>query len=271
MTTDQIGHSDHDLSAYAALSAKLPQMSADEDLLITPADFPEMLPDQLDFDGLVFDTSFTRGIGWTGDDRPFAITDRSLGFSGFALPEGYRRFGLWLLHLVFSGRDWAGLRLTHPKSRARYFYASVQRPPQSPFGLQVGQPETYSGCLYSPQEVWRHPFADHGMTPIERLSREEDRPFFAFGWGQDEARHAFDVSQADQIIYEATPAGIAAMAALLIDMAHPTLGRDEINLEPPIIGFAATQPRSLEAQFWLPGSLAFPEDSLDQLWMPPFR
>ena len=260
-----------DLSAYAALSARLPALTSDDEVLIAPGDFAMPLTDHSRFDGLVFDTSFMREINWAGDDDlPFEINERSLGFDAYALPEGYRRFGLWLLHLLFSGRAWAGLTLTHPKSRARSFYVHLQRPAHPAFGLQISQPETYSGYLYAPQEVWRHPFADHDMSPVHRIT-PEDRPFFAFGWTQPALRHSWNVSQADQIIYQATPTGIAAMAALLIDMAHPTLGRDEINLEPPLIGFAATQPRSLEARFWLPGSICFPEDSLDQLYMPPFR
>lgn len=261
-----------DLPDYADLTAKLATITADDDLLITPADLPAGLPDHLRFDGLVTDTSFIRGIDWVGDaDKPFKISDRSLGFNAFALPDGYRRFGLWLLQLLFSGREWAGLKLTHPKSRSRYFYAHVLRPEKELYGLQIATPETWSGYLHNPQEVWRHPFADHDMTPVQRLTREEDRPFFAFGWSDDQQRQQWDIPHADQLIFQATPAGIAAMAGLMFDMAHPTFGRDEINMEPPIIGFAATQPRSIEARFWLPGSLCFPEDSLDDLWMPPFR
>ncbi|MBL4627606.1 MAG: hypothetical protein JKY00_06130 [Roseicyclus sp.] len=47
------------------------------------------------------------------------------------------------------------------------------------------------------------------------------------------------------------------MASLLMDMADPIHGREEINMESPFTGFAATQPRSLEARFRLPNTLAF--------------
>lgn len=260
-----------DLSAYAALAEQLSTMTADDELTIRPGDFPDVLDAQTPFQGLVIDTSFVRSISWPGDaDQPFEIIDRSTGFEAFSLPDGYRRIGLWLLHVLFSGRNWAGLELTHPVSRARHFYLNVLRPAASPFGLQRDGADRFSGYVYCPQEVWRHPFADTDMTPVHRIDHH-DRPLFAFGWDDPQAGYRGDIPKADQIIVEATPPGIAALAALLIDMAHPTLGRDEINMEPPMIGFAATQPRSIEARFWLPGGIAFWGDDLDRLDLPPFR
>ena len=152
--------------------------------------------------------------------------------------------------------------------RIQQFYLHIAHPTAPYSGLQRDARPGFSGYVYCPTEVWRHPFADHGMTPVQRVE-EHDRPLFAFGWRDTQAAYRWDIAKADQIILQATPDGIAAMAALMIDMGHPTLGRDEINLEPPIIGFAATQPRSLEARFWLPGSIAFPGDDLDGLFLPP--
>lgn len=260
-----------DLAAYSQLAARLPLIGPEDQLAIEARDFPEPLADHTAFDGLIIDTSFTRTLAWAGDDLPFEILDRTLGFDGYALPEGYRRIGLWLLHLLFSGRDWAGLRLTHPTSRARSFYAQILRPQPSIFGLQTEGAPRYARYLYSPQQVWRHPFADADMSPVQRIDQPQDRPFFAFGWGSGQQSDAWDIQKADQLIFQATPDGIAAMAALMFDMAHPTLGRDEINMEPPHIGFAGTQPRSIEARFWLPGSFAFYADDLDGLSLPPFR
>ncbi|MFV0473645.1 MAG: hypothetical protein ACK5MQ_05485 [Pikeienuella sp.] len=262
----------NDLSAYASLSARLAVIGPDDEVTIAAGDFPEALADHSPFDGLVIDTSFIHEIGWAGEgEAPFGIVDRSRGFAGFALPEGYRRFGLWLLHLLFSGREWAGRELTRPTRRVRWVYARIRRPMSSVFGLQSAGPERYSAYIHYPQEVWRHPFAGPEMTPVSRIGREEDRPFFAFGWSRDALRHQWDISKADQIIFEATPQGVAAMAGLMLDFAHPEFGREQIDMEPPHIGFAATQPRSIEARFWLPDSVCFPGDDLDRLCFSPFR
>lgn len=260
-----------DLNGYASLSTRVAALTSDDDLTFTPADFPDALADHTPFNGLVIDTSYMRSIGWVGEgDLPFEIVDRSPGFEGMALPEGFRRVGLWLMHLLLSGREWAGLTLTHPTSRAQHFYARIQRPIPRVYGLQTDGPQRYSAYEYAPQEVWRHPFASADMAPVHRVD-EEDRPFFGFGWSRDALLEQFDISKADQIIFEATPEGIAAMACVLIDMAHPTLGREEVNMEPPIVGFAATQHRSLEARFWLPNTMAFHCDTLDGLQLPPQR
>ena len=259
------------LDGYAALSERVAALSKDDDLSLIAADFPEILADHTPFDGLVIDTSFMRIVGWAGEsDLPFEITDYSLGFEGFAQPEGFRRIGLWLMHVLLSGREWAGLELTHPTSRAQHFYARIERPQPRDGNLKQAAPLSFSEYEYWPREVWRHPFADPSMTPVHRVD-EPDRPFFAFGWSHDEYPQQFDPAKADQIIFEATPEGIAAMACLLMDMAHPTLGREEVNIEPPIIGFAGTRHRSLEARFWLPDTLAFNCDTLDQLQLPPTR
>ncbi len=258
-----------EMSSYASLSERAAALTAEDDMTFTPADFPELLADEVSFDGMAIDTGFVRHIAWAGDaGKPFEITDRSPGFEVFAQAEGFRRVGLWLLHLLFSGRDWAGLRLTHPTSRARWFYVDIQRPAPRIFGLQPAGPIRYVAFDYSPQEVWRHPFASADMTAVHRVD-EVDRPFFGFGWSAPHANDLWNIADADQVILQATPEGIAAMASVLIDMAHPTLGRDEINFEPPYAGFAATQPRSLEARFWLPGSIAFPAETLDGLALPP--
>ncbi len=188
----------------------------------------------------------------------------------YAEPEGYRRLGLWLMHFLLSGRVWAGLELTHPTSRITHIYARIQADRQRDFSLKVAGMQSYSAYEYWPQEVWRHAFADRGMSPVHRVE-EQDRPFFAYGWTRDADHCDHDVSKADQLIFQATAEGVAAMACLLMDMANPTLGLGEVSLEAPIIGFAATQHRSLEARFWQPNSMAFYCDRLDALKLPPNR
>lgn len=258
-----------DLKDYASLSEKAAALTADDDLTFMATDFPDTLPDHTVFDGFAVDTAFKRSLEWAGDgDFPFEIVDQSRGFNAVADPEGYRRIGLWLMHLLLSGRDWAGLTLTHPESHVRVFYVRTARPRLRDHKLRQTAPITFASYEYWPQEVRRHPFADRDMTPIHRVE-EQDRPFFAFGWSNVADRMAFDPAKADQLILEATPEGIAAMACVLMDMAHPSLGREEINMEPPLIGFAGTQHRSLEARFWLPGTICFAAENVATVKIPP--
>lgn len=260
-----------DLNIYAPLSAKAAALGEDDDLRFTPGDFPSDLPDHMTFAGLVLDPGFPRSMTAMGDaDEPFEILDRTDGFEAYAEPEGFRQMGIWLLHFLLSGRTWAGLALTHPTTRITHFYAQILHETPRDHKLEVAMPQSYSAYEYGPREVWRHPFADAGMAPVHRVD-EEDRPFFALGWSKDKRQHEFETDHADQLIFQATSEGIAALACVLLDMAHPTLGRDEINIEAPLIGFAATQHRSIEGRFWLPNSFAFNADTLDQLKLPPTR
>lgn len=260
-----------DLSAYASLSEKAAALIADDDLIFTPADFPEILPDHRVFDGFAVDTGFNRSTGWAGEgDMPFEIVEQSPGFNAVADPEGYRRIGLWLMHLLLSDREWAGLTLTHPESHVQAFYVRIARPVLRDPKLVQTAPITFASYEYWPQEVWRHPFADATMASVHRVEKQ-DRPFFALGWSNDADRISYDRAKADQLILEATPEGIAAMACVLMDMAHPTLGREEINMEPPLIGFAGTQHRSLEARFWLPDAICFAAESVATVKILPRR
>lgn len=260
-----------DLTIYAPLAEKAAALGEDDDLRFTPDDFPQDLPDHMTFGGLVLDPGYPRSMTGMGDaDEPFEIVDRTDGFEAYAEPEGFRQMGIWLIHFLLSGRTWAGLELTHPTTRITHFYAQMLRDTPRDYKLEVATPQTYSAYEYWTRAVWRHPFADAGMAPVHRVD-EQDRPFFALGWSKEKRPHEYDPDHADQLIFQATPEGIAAMACVLLDMAHPTLGRDEINIEVPIIGFAGTQHRSIEGRFWLPKSMAFYCDTLDQLRLPPNR
>ncbi|MBY6203053.1 hypothetical protein KUV65_16900 [Maritalea mobilis] len=254
-----------DLSAYADLSERLATVPADGEMRLTPERFPSGLAEQSPFDGLVLHRPTRRLVSWAGEpDMPFEIIDQSLGHDWFALPEGYRRVALWMLHLLFSGRDWAGLRLTHGNAQIDMLWVLIERPvPRKPF-LDLAAPAAYAACTYIPQEVARHPFADGAMSGGERVA-PEDRPMFRFGWSDEAARGRADLSEADQVILSLSPEGLVALAELLLDFARADNRQDEITLEPPNLGFAGTRPLSLEARFWLPGSFAFQAEALDGL------
>lgn len=257
------------LPAYAALSARLAEVGEDDTLKITAADFPDELPEVMAFREIIIDTDFRRFIGSAGPgpDRPYEIMDRTQGFMAYIEPDALRRLGLWMLHLLFSGRDWAGLKLTHPESRAKWLYVQFERP-RPPRGFLYGEGEiTYNAYEYWSRPVYRHAFAVPSMSGGGRVD-EVDRPFFALGWSKADYNWTLPIRDADQIIWDLTPDGLCALSGLFFDMAHPTLGLDEVSMEPPYVGIAATQPRSIEARFWLPGSLGFYADTLDGIRLP---
>ncbi len=258
-----------DLETYAPLSERVAALGEDDDLLIEASafgEFSEITP----FRDIIIDNTYRRSIGWAGpgEDRPYEISDRTVGVITYAEPEGLRRIGLWMLHLLFSGREWGGLELTHPTSRVRQLYVEIEQPVAVPYNLKTEGKPRFTAYEHWPQEVRRHAFAEPAMAGVERVE-PQDRPLFAFGWSARQAAMEPKVSEADQLIIALTPAGLCAMASLFFDIGHKTMGHNEVDMEPPIVGCAATQPRSIEARFWMPGSLGFYADTLDEITLPP--
>ncbi len=258
-----------DLKEYAPLSDRVAALGEDGDLLIEASAFGD-LAEITPFRDIIIDNGYRRSIGWAGpgEDRPYEISDRTVGVITYAEPEALRRIGLWMLHLLFSGRAWGGLELTHPTSRVKHLYVEIEQPEPVPYFLKTEGKLRYTAYEHWPKEVRRHPFAEIGMSGVHRVE-PEDRPLFAFGWSERQSAMEPKVTKADQLIIALSPAGLCAMASLFFDIGHKTLGHNEVDMEPPIVGFAATQPRSIEARFWMPGSLGFYADSLDGITLPP--
>ena len=251
------------LDLYTNLSLELAKLQlGDGGRVLQASDFPEQLAERAAFNDLVINRPMKRWIG--GNDtyqEPFEILDLSLGHDWYAEAEGYRKIGLWMFHLLFSSRRYAGLELVHPQTKISTLWVAVE-PMLYEYSLlrfDTSQPRATSYEYYPSQPV-RHPFAD-----TNRIYNEADRPMFRFGWSDQTLRYQGNPHNADQIILSMTPVGLAELAGLLLDFSHPGSPLDEINLEPPFVGFAGTRPLSLEARFWLPGSLGFYCDRLDQL------
>ncbi len=254
------------LSAYAPLSERVAALGEEDDLALTPGLFPGELAEAEALGNLVIRGPGRRFLSDSSlPDLPFEVTDMSLGHDWYAEAETYRRIGLWLFHLLFSGRDFAGLTLGHPDSRFAELWVLLTRPDLPRSGLlHASGPLRYERYDYVPTPVVRHPFCAPPMGEPERLD-PEDRPMFRLGWSVPGERYTGRTESADQVILSVTPEGLCALAGLFLDFAAPRNDVVEINMEPPFVGFAATQPLSLEARFWLPGSFGFYADTLDQM------
>ncbi len=250
-----------DLGAYAALAEQVAGLEAHAgQFRFTPEHFEATCAEVLEVAGLVIRKPTKRILGYAGLPKlPFEVQDMTFGHDWYAERETYRRIGLWMLDVLFSGRDYAGLSLIHPKSQIAEFYVFVEREVVRPVLLRDAGPTRYVSFDYIPMELPRHPLSDPSEGGVEL------RPMFRFGWRDTGARFRGDPETADQVILSFTPEGLCAMAQILLDFAMPWGTRDEINFEPPVVGFGGAQPLSLEARFWLPGSIAFHTETLGQM------
>jgi len=243
-----------DLTAYGPLADRLASLGQDERFQFDPAMFPDDLPETTPISDFVIRRPWRILSGQAGHKWPFELIQEYFGFDGFAEAETYRRLGLWLMHLVFSGRDFAGLALTHPDSNVSEFWVGVEHNDTMQGWLRTERPRVLSYEFW-PQTPARHAFLD------ERS--DEVRPLFGFGYTDPQRRAAPDPALADQVIMQVTPEGLAEMAALLMSFGMPWSEQDEVNLEPPHVGFGSARPHSIKARFWLPATIAFYADSLE--------
>ena len=258
-----------DLAAhYLELAAELAALPLDDCRDLRPGDFGADLGAVTDFSQLVLNKYGGRTICCTGaGDRPFEVEHFVPSHDWFAQADGYAQVGLWMFHLLFSGRSWAGLRLTHARSNVAELYVQVQEAKPNDTFLELAQPVRYARYSYFPAEVSRHAFADAPMSREARVDAE-DRPDFHFGWSDVAQRQKRNLRAVDQVIVTVTPSGLCALAGLLLDFGRADNAVTEVNLEEPVFGFAGVVPGSHEARLWRPGSLAFWCDSLDDLAFP---
>ena len=259
-----------DLKDYASLSEKAAALALDDDIRLSPDSFASDLDERLPLGGLVLHGPGRRFMSNADlPNLPFEILHMALSHDWYAERETYRRVGLWLLHILFSGRSYAGLSLTHPKSclKSLWVYLEREEGARSAF-LHADRQITYRHYDHFRLPVVRHPFADGASNERYRVT-EPNRPAFNFGWSDPAKRYEGNADTADEMILSLTPEGLCAMASLLMDFAAPTNDVVEVNIETPFVGFAATQPLSAEARFWLPGSFGFYADTLDDMSFPP--
>ncbi|MCE8025633.1 hypothetical protein [Billgrantia aerodenitrificans] len=252
-------------NAYTALLDMLKCPPTKDSYRFEPSQFSASLANQVDFDGLLLDPFRQRSLGFAGaagedDESPFEILLNYPSVEWYGLPESWQKMGLWLLHLLFSGREWAGLNLTHPRNSLKQLYVICDRMVHHRhYFLKTEAPPRYISFKYSPKEVDRHPLS-HDSRALEEI----DFPGFYFGWSDQEARHRRRRAEADQLIVATTPEGLCELASLLLDFGREDQSQGEINLKAPVLAHG-----SVEARFWRPGSFAFPEESLDHVYIRP--
>lgn len=253
---------------YGKFCAALAKLDPEEEFTFEAAQFPGELADLTRCERLVVDRPHLVTRGGGDGDRPFEMLQHGLSQDYYSDGDGYRWLGVWLLHLLFSGRDWAGLELGHAESRVAQLWVSIEGPPLQR-GLKQAQDVCFSGFEYIGAEVSRHAFADMPMGD-GRLD-PQDRPRFMLGWSDQAARLSGRPEEADQVIWSLSPNGLAALAELFFDFAIAGQEQKEINIEAPHMGFAGAKSLSVEARFWLPGSFGFAQESLEALRLPPVK
>ncbi|MET3602085.1 hypothetical protein [Martelella mangrovi] len=219
---------------------------------------------ELNFPQLVLDRSF-HFFSLIEDDLPVEVTQRRPVANWYAERDGYIALGIQLIAFVLSDIACLTIRLSHRESRIRniYFY---KRPPMRVSPLLTHEPVRFTSYLYIPESIERHSFYSSDVAQSEL----HDKELLAtgFSWSNQVQNHE-QTATPDSLVIATTPQRLADLGALLIDFGRDETEADEITMESALDGAGGVAHGSVEQRFWLPGSMAFPEPSLDALSLPP--
>lgn len=244
------------------LIEKLHWLTIGDDFLFTKDGIPIDLSRPYALDRLIV----RKGIRFVGDAASasaFEIVHRANASEWYAHKEGYTELGLLLLASLLQGRETVEITLGHPTSQIKQLFVYM-RPREISMFLKVERPEMYASFEYYVQEVHKFPFSWPQQNP--RDFDPEALPELVLSCSDYHANHADDAfEKADQLVVILEVPGLLSLAELWLDMGTEANERDEVCLENPLYGFGGVSQRSVEARFWLPGSLGFYTDELDDL------
>ena len=200
-------------------------------------------------------------------DLPFELCNAIEGLDFFAYKSTYQRLGVLLCQFLFSDRNYFTLQLPHSTSEIKTLFVFVERQESSDFFLETEQTETYKSYEYWPSEVDKFEFSKPPFS--DRIVTNKSLPKFNYAWSNEQDSYSSQrISKADQLVLRLNISGLCELGSLWIDLGRDKNKIDKVCLENPHLGFGGVAPTSLEACFWLPGSIAFYNDDLDELYFP---
>ena len=242
---------------------QLQNLKQGEELAILKDDF-EGFEQVVEFPDLVI-AKRNRNMGYAGtaENVPFEMLHHIGALDMYGYKSSYEALGLHLFRLLFSQERYIHLKITRQQSEIQHVFLDIDRTVVKDYGLKA-QPLVLESYGYFREVIEKFPLSGLGFS--HRRLDLGDAPIFVFGWTDYHKSYTEDrVKQADQIILNVTIDGLCALATVFLDMAAAENDRDEICLEHPTLGFGGTGNNSLEARFWLPKSLGFYCQNLDDL------
>ena len=200
-----------------------------------------------------------RFIGYAPpEDLPFERCNRVESFDFYAHKKSYTYLGVIMLELLFSDLSYLEIKVLNTQSEIRQFFVYIDRAySYTPF-LAVDQKETYKSFEYFSANIDRYPFRHH--------SGSENLPTFHFSCSNYHDIYTKDrIEKADQLILSVPVSGLVLVAELFLNIGRIENKQNEICLENPLYGFGGVSQTSIEARFWLPNSLGFYTDKIENL------
>ncbi|WP_413283951.1 hypothetical protein [Vibrio sp. MA40-2] len=195
-------------------------------------------------------TLFRKGNhGYGGcDDTPFELGHNIPSVHWYAHKEDCTAVGILLFELLFSQQSYVTIHITQAQSEINTLYLYLERASENEiYGLEFEQKEAYKSYDYTPQKGHK-----------DNNYKDELMPLFSYSHsGKNHISINEKAKKSDQLVVSVSVVGLIYLAELFLNMSNQNNTQTELSLENPLLGIGGVHPLSLEAQFWLPYSVAF--------------
>lgn len=250
-----------DFTTYQKILKEITQLKDDDSFIFTKDMFDNSLK-SITLHDLILRKS-TRHISYdTNEKTPFEIEIKTDAVEWFSYKSVYLNFGVLLFDLLFSDAAYAEIKLNHKQSQIKTLFLYLDRQDdliQNNVFLEIEQKQTYKSYEYISDVVQKFPFSSFDKVGVS----EESVPSFYLGWSQFNSEN--NTKNANQLIIRLTIESLCKLAALFLNIGRNENTQDEICLEHPTTGFGGVGYNSIESKFWLPDSLGFYSENLDDL------
>ncbi len=228
-----------------------------EDYIFNKEIFKTATP-KMDCNDLIIRKSKRHNSSGLETNIPFEIELITNAVEFFAYKTTYVNLGLSLLNVLFGNKNYIEIVITHPNTEIKQLFFYLEKEQITQAILEIDVEKTYKTFHYFSEAISKFPFKKENGIPIENT------PSFYFGW-RNQSTNTKKVSNADQLIIKLNTEALCNLTELFFNIGNKENNQDEICLEHPINGFGGVGYNSLEANFWLPNSLVFHNNSLDDL------
>ena len=245
-------------NSYKTISEKLSKLNIDSSYIFTKELFDGELKN-IQVANLILRKSKRSIHLGTDKDFPFEINIVHGAIEWLTYKDVYLNFGILLFDLLFSKNAYATINITQANSQIKTIYFYLDRKKNDIVFLETAQNEAYKSYEFIPSKISKFPFSSFGSDAI----KTDDAPAFYYGWS--DSKNTDKTQKADQLIITLNVVNLCKLAELFLNIGNKENNLDEICLENSIDGFGGVWHNSLESRFWLPNSLYFYSDDIDDM------
>ncbi|MDB9836797.1 hypothetical protein OAC51_07835 [Flavobacteriaceae bacterium] len=248
------------------LIQKIQNLELDNEFLLTKGISHVDISKPIELNDILFRKT-KRSYGYGGsEDLPFEMEYTLEAFDCYTYKENLTLLGVLFFELLFSEQPFIEFKILNQQSDYKQLFVYLDRENRHAFQsfLEIENKETYKSFEYYPSEIEKFPLSQFPQNV--RTVFKDELPTFLLGSSDKQFAHSKEFTiKSDQLIISTTTTGLIQLAELLLDIGLLKNTLNEVCLENPIYGFGGVSEKSIEARFWLPDSLGFYTERIEDL------